>query len=469
MEPMIRSTVEPGGHAALPLWSVFPFVGLLLTIGIMSAVAANMPHNRLAHIWEDNQYKLIIAVLWAAPVAVLLAILGEWEPLLESLEEYFSFLVLLFSLFAISGGILLDGDLRAKPWVNTSFLAVGALLANIVGTTGASMLLIRAMLRTNSHREFTIHIPVFYIFIVGNIGGCLLPIGDPPLFLGYLQGVPFFWTLNLFVPWALALALVLTVFFVWDTFAYRRETEAHIREDEEAFRPLRIRGHINFIWLLGVLAAVIFITPSLLESWGLHEGPLMFLREYVMLALAGLSFLTSPMGSETREGNNFTFGPILEVAFLFIGIFIAMVPALEILKANGSELGINQTWQFFWVTGGLSAVLDNAPTYLTFLSVAQGLVTANPGVFAPAELITVSSGQVPNIFLAAISLGAVFMGAATYIGNGPNFMIKAIAAEWGYNMPDFFSYIIKYAIPVLIPIFMIVTFIFFVLLGGVSL
>jgi Na+/H+ antiporter NhaD/arsenite permease-like protein len=389
-------------------------------------------------------------------------LLGAWEPLLESLEEYFSFLVLLFSLFVITGGIFLDGDLRAKPWVNTAFLAVGGLLANVVGTTGASMLLVRAFLKTNSHRERTMHIPVFYIFIVGNIGGCLLPIGDPPLFLGYLQGLPFFWTLNLLLPWAMAMSLVLAVFFIWDTIQYRQEPEARILEDEAAYRPLKVRGAINFAWLVGVLLAVILITPAQIEAWGLAEGPFIFLREYVMLGLSALSFVTSPLGSETREGNNFTFGPIIEVAFLFIGIFIAMIPALEILKARSSEIGITQVWQFFWVTGGLSAVLDNAPTYLTFLSVAEGLAEQQPNVYD--NLIRMSSGSVPEVLLAAISLGAVFMGAVTYIGNGPNFMIKAIAAEWGYNMPDFFSYIIKYAVPVLIPIFMVVTFVFFVLL-----
>jgi Na+/H+ antiporter NhaD/arsenite permease-like protein len=462
----LPSTVEHGGHLDLPIWSVLPFAGLLLTIGVMSAVAANFPHHKAAHFWENNRNKLIVALVWAIPVAIFLVVLGAWEPLLESLEEYFSFLVLLFSLFVITGGIFLDGDLRARPIVNTSFLAVGGLLANVVGTTGASMLLIRAFLKTNSHRRRTIHIPVFYIFIVGNIGGCLLPIGDPPLFLGYLQGLPFFWTLNLFLPWAMTLSLVLAVFFIWDTIQYRQETSESIEEDEAAYRPLRIRGAINFVWLIGVLAAVILITPAQLEAWGLAHGPLTFLREYVMLLLSGLSFVTSPLGSDTREGNNFTFAPIVEVAFLFIGIFIAMVPALEILKAQGSELGITQVWQFFWVTGGLSSVLDNAPTYLTFLSVAESLAAQQPETFT--NLIAMSSGEVPEVILAAISLGAVFMGAVTYIGNGPNFMIKAIAAEWGYKMPDFFTYTIKYAIPVLIPIFMIVTYIFFVILWGAA-
>jgi Na+/H+ antiporter NhaD/arsenite permease-like protein len=458
---LLSSTAEAGHHLELPIWSVFPFVGLLLTIGIMSVIAANFPHHQLAHKWEDNNNKLIVAIVWAIPVIILIFSMGEWEPLIESLEEYFSFLVLLFSLFAISGGIFLDGDLRAKPLVNTGFLFVGGLLANIVGTTGASMLLIRAMLKSNSHRERTAHIPVFFIFIVSNVGGCLLPIGDPPLFLGYLQGLPFFWTLKLFVPWAVVLSMVLTIFFVWDTLEYRKESAACIKEDEEAYRPLKIRGAINFVWLLGVLATVIFVTPSLIEEWGLDDGPLLFLREYIMLALAGLSFITSPLSSETREGNNFSFAPILEVAFLFIGIFIAMVPALEILKAQGSELGLTQEWQFFWVTGGLSSVLDNAPTYLTFLSVAQGQVAQNPADYASVSLVSISSGQVPEEILAAISLGAVFLGALTYIGNGPNFMVKAIAAEWGYRVPDFFSYVFRYALPILLPVYLIISVIFF--------
>lgn len=446
-------------HMDMPFWSVLPFVGLLMTIGVMSAVSANFTHSRAAHIWEDNTNKLLIALLWALPVIVLLLGLGAWEPLIESLEEYFSFLVLLFSLFVISGGIFLDGDLRAKPHVNTAFLGVGALLTNVVGTTGASMLLIRAMLRANSHRRNTGHVPVFFIFVVSNIGGCLLPIGDPPLFLGYLEGIPFFWTLRLFIPWMMAVVVVLAVFFIWDMLQYRRETPEAIKEDEDAYQPLKVKGGINFLWLLGVLATVIFLTPDLIDAWGLSHGPLMFLREYVMLLFTGLSLVTAPLGSPTRKGNNFSFGPIIEVAFLFIGIFVAMVPALELLKAHGSDLHITEPWQFFWTTGGLSSVLDNAPTYLTFLSVAESLAENNPGAFT--DLVPISHGQVGESLLAAISLGAVFLGALTYIGNGPNFMVKAIASEWGYQMPDFFSYTIKYALPILLPVYIIISIVFF--------
>ena len=449
-----------GVHKALdlPIWTVIPFVGLLLTIGVMSFIAANYPHNRLAHMWENNNYKLAIATLWAIPVLILFAYLGEWKPILHSLEEYFAFIVLIFALFAISGGIYLEGDLKATPIVNTTFLAIGAVIANFFGTAGASMILIRPLLRTNSERAITHHIPIFFIFIVSNIGGSLLPIGDPPLFLGYLRGVPFFWTLRLIPEWAFTVGLLLLIFYIWDSRAYKRE-ERYIKAlEERTFRPLKLKGMINFLWLLGVLAAVIFITPNRLEEWGLMHGPLKFLREYVMLFFTALSFVTSPLSSETRRENNFTFEPIKEVAFLFIGIFIAMVPALEILRAKGPALGLTEPWQFFWATGVLSSFLDNAPTYLTFFSLAQGVAEQMPHAYhIPAELAHIG---VPENLLVAISIGAVFMGANTYIGNAPNFLVKSIADEWGYKTPDFFSYMVKYSIPILIPIFIVVTFIF---------
>lgn len=450
---------EPHATLELPLWSMVPFVGLLLTIGVMSFIAANFSHSHLAHVWENNRNKLIIALLWAFPVIILLFILGAWTPLLHSLVDYFSFITLLLALFVISGGIYLEGDLRATPRVNLAFLGIGAVLANLIGTTGASMLLIRPLLKTNSERQHTIHIPVFFIFIVSNLGGCLLPIGDPPLFLGYLKGVPFFWTLSLVVEWLTAVCLVLVIFFVWDTLSYKKETAYALSLDVRRYQPLKLKGGLNFLWLLGVLLAVILITPNNLTAWGFGSGPLQFLREYVMLIMAGASLLTSPLSAETRRENNFTFAPILEVAYLFIGIFMAMIPALEILKASGSSLGVTQPWQFFWASGGLSSVLDNAPTYLTFLSLAQGVTAASPTTYlTPPDLAHLG---VSAEFLAAISLGSVFMGANTYIGNGPNFMVKAIADEWGYKMPDFFTYIYKYSVPILIPVFIIITFIFF--------
>lgn len=444
---------------ALSAWAVTPFVGLLLTIGVMSFVAANFGHSRLGRLWESNNNKLIVALLWSLPVVVLLGSLSAWDEIVHALEEYAAFITLLFALFVIAGGIYLDGDVRATPAVNSSFLLVGALLANLIGTTGASVLLIRPLLRTNSERLRTAHIPVFFIFIVSNIGGSLLPIGDPPLFLGYLQGVPFFWTTALTPHWFTALFMLLVIFFLWDTLQYLKETEYALKRDQMEFQPLRLRGWVNIAWLVGVLAAVIYLTPGRLESWGLTEGPLKFLREYVLLAMAGASLLTSPLRSETRLKNNFTFAPILEVAFLFIGIFIAMIPALRILEANGASLGVTRPWQFFWATGGLSAVLDNAPTYLTFVSVAQGLSEADPAAFPVAPALAQLGVSEP--LLIAISAGAVFMGAMTYIGNGPNFMVKAIADEWGYKTPDFFTYIFRYSVPVLLPVFVVVTLLFF--------
>lgn len=425
----------------------------------MSFIAANFPHTFLGKFWESNNNKLILALLWSLPVIILLFGLGEWPKLLDSMQDYFSFISLLFALFVVSGGIYLEGDLKATPLINVTFLGIGAILANLIGTTGASMLLIRPVLKTNSERRHTTHIPVFFIFLVSNIGGALLPIGDPPLFLGYLKGVPFFWTLSLAVEWLTAVGLVLIIFFIWDTLSYRKEAQYALQLDQQAYKPLKIKGGINFLWLLVVLLSVVLITPETLTGWGVDNGPLKFLREYIMLAMAGVSFLTSPMSSETRQQNNFSFGPIQEVAYLFIGIFIAMTPALEILKAKGASTGVTQPWQFFWASGGLSSVLDNAPTYVTFLSLAQGVTASNSAVYPiPANLAGVG---VAAKLLGAISLGSVFMGANTYIGNGPNFMVKAIADSWGYKTPDFFTYIFKYSLPILIPVFIIITVIFF--------
>lgn len=437
-------SVTPAILESYPHWSVGPFLGLLLTLGTMSFASANFPHSRAGKIWESNLNKLLIAGAWAVPVVLLLAWRGTWQPLAHSLEDYFAFIVLLFSLFCISGGVYLSGDISATPRVNTLFLAAGALLANIVGTTGASVLLIRPLLRTNSERKITAHIPVFFIFAVANVGGCLLPIGDPPLFLGYLQGVPFFWTLRLWPEWLVTLGLLLVVFYIWDRRAYARETPRDLARDVRNQEPLRLHGGANFVLLAGVLAAVVALP--------------LFWREAAMLALTGISFRLTPLHSVARRENNFTFGPILEVAALFIGIFIAMIPALAVLREHGAALGLTRPWHFFWASGSLSAVLDNAPTYLTFLSVAQGLSAAQPDAFPPSPGL--EHIGTPGILLAAVSLGSVFMGAMTYIGNGPNFMVKAIADEWGYKTPDFLSYILRYSLPVLVPIFILISIIF---------
>jgi len=455
--PDVHASGAAATHLDLPIQWIIPFIGLLLTMGVMSFMATNFPHSFLGRLWESNFNKFIIAMFWSLPVIGLFYSLNEWHPVIHSLKDYFAFISLLFALFVISGGIYLEGDLRATPTVNTSFLAIGAVLANLIGTTGASVLLIRPLLRTNRERQNTSHIPIFFIFIVSNIGGSLLPIGDPPLFLGYLKGVPFFWTLQLWAEWLTAIGLLLAIFFIWDTLAYRKESPNSLKFDETLRQPMNIKGKLNIFWLIIVLAAVVLITPEQLQQWGMAEGAGQFLREYVMLGATVMSLLSSPLSAETRQKNQFSFAPIVEVAALFIGIFIAMIPALEYLNMHGKELGLTHAWQFFWYSGGLSSVLDNAPTYLTFLSVAQGVVASNPTMYVVPE--NLSHLGVTTEFLVAISLGSVFMGAGTYIGNGPNFMVKSIAEEWGYKMPDFFTYMI-YSILILVPIFILITFLF---------
>ena len=359
----------------------------------------------------------------------------EPHAIVHTLKDYISFLCLLGALFSISGGISVTGDLEGTPKINSIFLALGAVLANIIGTTGASMVLIRAFLKTNSERKNTAHLPVFFIFVVSNCGGLLTPLGDPPLFLGYLQGVPFFWTLKLFPVWGFVVGSLLTIFYFWDRRAYRRESRQAIRKDKSEIQPLRIQGAMSLLFLVGVMIAVFVEAP-----W----------REALMILMVALSFIFGSKGA--RRHNQFSWGPILEVAILFAGIFMTMIPSLMILKERGASLGIVHPWQFFWLSGLLSSFLDNAPTYLTFLSLGQGL---GQGLGCSADVV-----GVPTIFLKAISAGAVLMGANSYIGNGPNFMVKAIADHAGFKTPTFFGYI-AYSTLILLPIFFCVTLIFF--------
>jgi len=403
-------------------WAL-PFVGLLLAIAILPLA--------VPHFWESNLKKLAVAAAFAVPVLVLY-LRAHPQALVLAALDYASFIVLLGGLFVISGGILLEGDLEATTRTNVMLLGAGALLASFVGTTGASVLLIRPLLQTNRERKRVAHSVVFFIFLVSNIGGCLTPLGDPPLFLGYLSGVPFTWTLRLFFPWLVTVALVLAVYAAWDRRERARELRSDLKRDFYEVRQLRVAGKENLVLLAGVLAAVAFL-----------EAPW---RELVIVGLSVFSYrLTDP---ELRKANRFTFHPILEVAALFAGIFVTMLPALDLLKARGAELGVREPWQFFWATGALSSFLDNAPTYLTFLALAKGLGMAPEVVGVPHEI------------LVAISLGAVFMGANSYIGNGPNFMVRAIAEERGVKMPSFGGYML-YSGAVLLPIFVVVTLVFF--------
>lgn len=431
-------TVPPVEHNALghalPPWSVLPFAGLLFSIALFPLFAPRF--------WARHFGKVSLA--FGLPVAAWFLFADPGE-LLHTALEYMSFIILLASLFTISGGILLKGTIRGTPGVNCAFLAVGAVIANLFGTTGASMILIRPLLRANAHRKKQSHIVVFFILVVSNIGGVLTPIGDPPLFLGFLRGVPFFWTVrNLWHFWVLAAGLVIAAFWVLDRQALRGEGSGTPGGDAAGMAvgaappvgaegdkvPISLVGGWNFLLLGVVIGAVFLPTP-----W----------REAAMVAAAVWSARRTP--ARIHRENGFTYHPIEEVAILFAGIFTAMIPALLILRARGGGLGVTEPWHFFWVTGSLSSVLDNAPTYLTFFSLAQGL----PGT---AEVAGVSAPV-----LRAISAGAVFMGANSYIGNAPNFMVKAIAEASGVRMPSFFGYMV-YALSVLMPVFLLVTWLF---------
>jgi len=375
------------------------------------------------------------------------------------LAEYIPFIVLLFCLYVIAGGIVVRGDIQATPLANTTIIGLGGVLASFIGTTGSAMLLIRLLLKTNLKRRRKVHTVVFFIIVAANVGGSLLPIGDPPLFLGYLRGVPFLWTLNLWKYWLFMLGILLVVYFVWDTWAYRHESKEALQLDRTQLEPLRVAGVINVLWLIGVVLAVALLVPKkefLNTGWIVPD----YFREGVQLVMALLSWVTTQLA--LRKENQFNFVAIGEVAALFIGIFIAMQVPIEILHARGAELGLTKPWQFFWATGILSSFLDNAPTYVVYFETAVSLPTEQiTSTLGAAHMVALPGGRdLPYVLLAAISCGAVFMGANTYIGNGPNFMVKAIAEQSGVKMPSFFGYML-YSCLILIPLFLIMTFVFF--------
>jgi Na+/H+ antiporter NhaD/arsenite permease-like protein len=380
--------------------------------------------------WERNHNKLITALGLGLPILVLYL---DRNPvaLVHMTRDYVSFIALLGGLYVIAGGILVRGDLVATPMTNAGFLAVGTILASVIGTTGASMLIVRPLLQTNRERTRVAHTVVFFIFLASNIGGMLTPLGDPPLFLGYLQGVPFLWTLRLWPAWLFMTGTLLVVYVIWDGRQFAREPRAAIRRDRTEREPVRLQGAANLALLGGVVLAVAALTAPV--------------REIVIVALALASLWTTPRA--IRRANAFTAAPILEVAVVFFGIFLTMVPALEILRLRGGELGVRAPWQFFWATGILSSFLDNAPTYLTFLALAQSLAIGQEVV------------GVPHVILSAIAMGSVSMGANSYIGNAPNFMVKSIAEEAGVTMPSFFGYML-YSALILFPLFLVVTVMF---------
>jgi len=468
------------------------------------------------HFWEKNLWWISLFVFTVPMMSAIIVYLGpELKSMaFEKVEEYISFILLLTSLFVISGGIHISGTLNGNPTQNTIFLFTGGVIASIIGTTGASMLLIRPIIRANREREHKAHIIIFFIFIVSNIGGVLTPLGDPPLFLGYLQGVPFEWTMNLFPEWFFATGVLLIVFYFYDRkkYDYERkhnglhepysyvdsigsvkkemdslldmlqvdqiqekkkisltllrkveesvafasaELEKHLKKiASEAKEPIRFGGKLNFILLAGVVASIYFQGSLLKRLPGIWPafGP----QEASMILLTLISLKITPMHSNIRIENGFSFGPIKEVAFLFSAIFATMIPALYILEHQGAHMGITKGWQFFWSSGILSSFLDNAPTYLTFLSVGKSLAVTNDLGFTLTD-----GGNVNYTILKAISCGSVFMGANSYIGNGPNFMVKAIAESHNIKMPSFFGYM-AYSGIILLSLFFVMTFIFFI-------
>lgn len=449
--PAIAHAHEPAGPLPVAGWSVIPFVLLLLGI---AALPLAKPH-----FWHSHRNRAIFTVVLSLPTVVYLCFEGEpaLRLLLHALREYSSFILLIAALYTVCGGLVVFLKLRPTPLANTGLLAVGAVLANLIGTTGAAMLLIRPYLRINQERLYKRHLAVFFIFVVCNVGGLLTPLGDPPLFLGFLRKVEFFWTLGLWPQWLVANGTLLIVFFVWDSWVCRREPPQLFHSSSEKREPFQLRGRRNVFLLLGVLAAVLLQAsdvgqglshlistvvpcPDLTLHWPVPE--------IVMGLLLVASWVWTPRS--LRAQNGFSWGPILEVSVVFLGIFITMVPAIERLRFYSGTWGITEPWKFFWATGVVSSFLDNAPTYLTFATIAAG---------KEATDFQLLSLQKP-LLMAAISCGAVFMGANTYIGNGPNFMVKAMCEESKMPCPSFFGYM-GYAVVILVPVWGLITVLFF--------
>ncbi len=430
-------------------WSMIPFGLMLLMIAIGPLVAE--------HWWEKNANKLIVSLLLGIPTAVCLIMGGMVHELEHQLfNDYVPFIILLLALFVITGGIHISGDIKAKPWVNTTFLGLGWLLASIMGTTGAAMLLIRPLLTTNQQREHKVHTVLFFIALCANCGGLLTPLGDPPLFMLFLRGAEFTWFMSMWPQWLFTGGMLMLIYFALDTYYYKKEHWVALSADARERVPMRLGGSINFLYLVGVVLSVAFINSGSIPAMGEENAPmwLKYLREIVLLSLTFLSLYTTK--KKVRfELNKFSWGPIIEVAVLFLGIFTTMTPALAYLNANAASLGVTDTWQFYYSTGLLSSFLDNTPTAVAFHSVATGLTADQIAAFGGNMM-----AGIPEILLTAICIGAVFFGAMTYIGNGPNFMVKAIAEESGIKMPSFFGYMYKFSLIVLLPIYILVQLIF---------
>lgn len=430
-------------------WSMIPFGLMLLIIAVAPLIVAEW--------WDKNRHKLAVSLLLAIPTAVCLVMGGMAKELEHQLlSDYIPFIVLLLALYVITGGIHLSGDIKAKPWINTAFLALGWFLASIMGTTGAAMLLIRPLLTTNQQREHKVHTVLFFIALVANCGGLLTPLGDPPLFMLFLRGAEFSWFASLFPQWLFIGAILLLLYFITDSFFYKKEHWTAISADAREHQPLRVQGKTNLVYLLFVILTVAFVHPGVIPQMADAQAHLWikYLRELILVLLTLMSLHTTKRQVRYKL-NKFSWAPINEVAVLFFGIFVTMTPALAYLNANAATLGLSHTWQFFYATGALSSFLDNTPTAVALHSVASGLTPDQLAMFGN----NIVAG-IPEVLLQAICLGAVLFGAMTYIGNGPNFMVKAIAEESGVKMPSFFGYMFKFSLIVLLPVYILVQLIF---------
>lgn len=447
---------------SISLLYCIPFLGILLSIAIVPLVKPEF--------WEKNVawVVLIWSLLFIIPFAIGESASETLEVVLECIiGDYLTFICLLFGLFCVAGNITIEGNIKGKPVTNVIVLALGTLLSSVIGTTGSSMLLIRPVMRMNSWRERQAHIIVFFIFLVSNIGGCLTPIGDPPLLMGFTRGVPFFWSLKIAPILLVNMVILLTVFYFIDNKYYKKELANGLipKIEVETDKKIQISGAHNIIFLVIIIVAVILsgylpTLPAFQDASGATAGIHIYgdvtltwtaLIEIAMILIASLlSYVTTK--KEVREKNEFTWGPIKEVAILFIGIFITMQPALMILKEVGGSMNVDHPFKFFWMTGFLSSFLDNTPTYLVFLTVA--------GAMNMAEGVVTTVGTIPVHFLEAITAGAVFFGAVTYIGNAPNLMVKGVAEEKGIKMPSFFGYM-GWTFAILIPTYVVDTLIFF--------
>ena len=421
----------------IPAWMLIPFAAQLLIIAIL-------PLTKWGEWWEENRHKLLVSLLLGVPVGLWLCLHGMSHELEhQMIYDYVPFILLLMALFTTTGGICIKGDMRATPTTNTLIMALGWVLASFMGTTGAAMLLIRLLLQTISQRQYKAHTVMFFIAIVANCGGLLTPLGDPPLFLLFQKGAPFGWFMSMLPEWAMTGGLLLAIYWLLDTYYYKKEPWHLLSADYREQVKVTATGLINIVWLLCVVASTMFINSTYIPAMGAEDAPwyLRLLREWAFITIIALSILTTK--KKVRIDNEFSWAPILEVACVFLGIFATMTPALMFLEQH--PLPVQHPWEFVYATGSLSAFLDNAPTAMVFHATATSLPIVGTAVAGISE-----------VYLKAICMGAVFFGAMTYIGNGPNFMVKSIAEESGIKMPSFFGYMFRFSLIILLPVYVLV-------------